>query len=86
MKRVFIARHPAEAHFVKGLLQSEGIEAIVLGEDLSGVRGGVPVTLDTSPSVWVLEDSQIESISILIKRYDCSSALEVGFISPWQSP
>ena len=86
VKQVFIARHPAEGHFVKGLLESEGIQAIVRGEELSGVRGGVPVTLDTSPSVWVFEDSQIEGATVIIKRYDSGTTVGGGTALAWRCP
>lgn len=86
MKRVFTAQHSAEAHFVKGLLETEGIQAEVRGEDLSGVRGGVPITPDTSPSVWVLEDSQLESARAIIKRYETGAGMGPGRTSSWQCP
>jgi hypothetical protein len=86
MKQVFIARHPAEAHLVKGLLESEGIEATVRGEELSGVRGGVPVTPDTSPSVWVLDDSQIERATAIISQYDSGVTMGAESTSPWKCP
>lgn len=84
MKRVFIARHSAEAHFVRGLLETEGIQAEVRGEDLSGVRGGVPVTPDTSPSVWIVEDSEAEHAHTLVTRYETGAGLESGASSSWQ--
>jgi hypothetical protein len=34
MKKVFVARNPAEAHLVKGMLESHGIRAEVQGEAL----------------------------------------------------
>lgn len=56
MKKVFIAKHPTEAHLVRGVLEAEGIQAEVQGESLFGSRGGAPVTADTLPTVWVLAD------------------------------
>ena len=56
MKKVFIAKHPTEAHLVRGVLEAEGIHAEVQGESLFGSRGEAPVTADTLPSVWVLAD------------------------------
>ena len=47
MKQVFVAQHPAEAHFVKGLLEADGIRAEVQGESLFGVRGEAPATPGT---------------------------------------
>jgi hypothetical protein len=84
MKRVFIARHSAEAHFVRGLLETEGIQAEVRGEDLSGVRGGVPITPDTSPAVWIVEDSEAEQAGALVKRYETGTGLESASSSSWQ--
>jgi len=64
---VFIAQHPTEAHLVVGLLASQGIAAEVRGEPLFSVRGEVPVTPSTLPTVWVLEDSQAEPALALIR-------------------
>lgn len=57
MKKVFVARHPAEAHLVRGMLEANGIAVLVRGEDLFSVRGEVPVTPDTLPTVWVLDEA-----------------------------
>jgi hypothetical protein len=66
MRKVFIAAHPTEAYIVKGLLESEGIEAIVRGEALFSARGLTSVTPDTLPSVWVLDADQAERAVALI--------------------
>ena len=66
MRKVFIAAHPAEAHMVRGLLESEGIEAVVRGEALFSARGLAPVTSDTLPSVWVLDPADAEAAASLI--------------------
>jgi hypothetical protein len=50
------------------------------------VRGGVPVRLDTSPSAWVLKDSQIESAIVIIKRYDSGATSGAGSTSSRQCP
>jgi hypothetical protein len=57
--KVFVAQHPTEAHLVAGLLKIHGVEAVVRGEPLFAVRGEVPVTPSTLPSVWVA-DSLVE--------------------------
>lgn len=69
MKQVHVARHPAEAHLVKGLLESQGIEAVVRGEDLFGARGEVPVTPETCPSVWIVDDALYEKAKSIISAY-----------------
>jgi hypothetical protein len=50
MRRVHIAENPAEAHFVKGLLESKGITASVREEG----------TIGDFPSVWVAEGPNFE--------------------------
>ena len=42
MKQVFQAHDVTEAHFVKGLLESHGLSALVRGEALAGLFGEVP--------------------------------------------
>jgi putative signal transducing protein len=67
MRRIFIAAHPTEAHMIRGLLEYEGIEAIVRGEALFGARGLTPLTPDTLPSVWVIDPADAERALALIE-------------------
>ncbi len=53
MKLIHTAKHPTEAHLVKGMLENEGIRASVLGDQLYGAYGELPVL----PTVWVLDDT-----------------------------
>jgi hypothetical protein len=78
VKRVYVAKHPTDAHLVKGLLEGEGIPVIVKGEALWIARGEIPITPDTCPSVWVLEDSDYE------RAIEVLSALEPDEASPPQ--
>ncbi len=57
MQRVYVADHPVGAHVVKGFLEESGIPAVVQGDMLFWVRGEIPVTQDTAPSVWVDDDA-----------------------------
>jgi len=56
MELVYVGWNTAEAHLVKGLLQSAGIAAEVRSEILSGVIGEIPMTIESRPSVWVREE------------------------------
>jgi hypothetical protein len=78
--KVFIAQHPTEAHLVAGLLESGGIGAEVQGEALFSARGEVPITPSTLPSVWVLDDSQVDEALELIRRPrpDAAAATAAG--------
>ena len=49
MKLVFTAKHPTEAHLIRGMLESEGIRAEVRGDQLYGAFGELPVL----PTVWI---------------------------------
>ena len=55
MIRIYGARDPIEAEFVRGLLEAEGIDAVVQGNALQTVLGDVPPTPAALPSVWVNE-------------------------------
>ena len=69
MKKVYIAKNPADAHLLKALLEGEGIQADVIGEFLYSCRGEVPISRDTLPSVWVIDDSDSEKAEELIRQY-----------------
>ncbi len=45
-----------DAHFLRGLLEQEGIAAVVQGEALEGAWGNLPVSARSMPSVWVNEE------------------------------
>ena len=75
MKKVYAASNPVDAHLVKGFLEGESISAEVQGEFVFGVRGEVPITPDTAPSVWILDDSD----------YDKAMALVATFSKPAQT-
>lgn len=55
MIRVFVAAHPAEAHLVKGMLETAGIPCEIRREALFGAAGEVPV-FDARPEVWVTDE------------------------------
>jgi hypothetical protein len=67
MTKVFVAQHPTEAHLVAGLLASQGIGAEVLNESLFSVRGEVPVTPETLPTVWVVNDQDAEAALAILR-------------------
>ena len=66
MRKVFTATHPAEAHLVRGWLANAGVDATVAGEELFQTRGGgAPITPDTLPTVWVLDDDETRARELL---------------------
>lgn len=69
MKKVYVAKNPADAHLLKALLEGEDIRADVIGEFLYRCRGEVPISRDTLPSVWVVEDADSEKAEEIIRQY-----------------
>lgn len=57
MIEIYRAAHPALAHLLRGLLEAEGIEAVVTGEQAFSLRGETPITTETLPRVSVLNDA-----------------------------
>ena len=66
MKQVHIARHAPEAHIVKGLLESNGIEAVIRGEFLTSGWGELPVDVC---SVWVADDAHYERAQAVLLEF-----------------
>ena len=85
MKQVFVAQHPTEAHFVKGLLEADGIPAEVHGESLFGARGEAPVTPDTLPSVWVNESDTSGALQVLAD-YGRRATPAAAAANTWRCP
>jgi len=70
MNRVFVAHDPIEAHFVRGLLEREGIAAEVRGEALFGLRPEIGIASDNLPSVWIAEDAQLKAALEFVADYE----------------
>jgi hypothetical protein len=84
MKKVYIAKHPTEAHLIKGLLESYSISCEVRGESLFGVRGELPITTDTFPSVWIHDDEDFEKARAIVNDYDKGDKDHVPKRSSWK--
>ena len=82
MKQVYLAQDPVEAYFVKGLLEAEGIAALVRGEYLFAVRGAVPVTY---PTVWA-DDADEERARAIVAEYERVQRSPLPQGARWQCP
>lgn len=69
MQHVYAARDAMDAHFVKGLLEQEGIEAIVQGEALQQAWSNLPLSADSLPSVFVVNDADLARAAPIIEEY-----------------
>lgn len=56
--KIFVAKNPAEAHIVCGLLLAENIRCEVRGEGLFGLKGEIPFSDDSDPYVWLQRPEQ----------------------------
>lgn len=74
MKKIYTAPNPAEAHLVRGLLESYGIHSEVRGESLFSVRGELPMFGETSPTVWVLLEKDVPEAIKIIQEYEANDA------------
>ena len=75
MKRVYVATTPVDAQFVKAFLESAGIAASVRGEHLFALRGSVPMTDDTLPSVWIEDEDDLEQAQRLLAQLEARARL-----------
>lgn len=66
MKALHNARHAAEAHLIRGYLESFGIPALVRGEFLAGGIGELPADVC---KVWVLDDSDHARAGDLLRQF-----------------
>ena len=66
MKQIHTAKHAMEAHLVKGFLESNGIEAVVKGDYLTGGWGELPVDLCT---VWITDDALYDRANTLLVTF-----------------
>ena len=56
LKKIYEADGPGDAHVLRGLLEVEGIEAVVRGDDMVPLQGGTLSFVEMRTSVWVLDD------------------------------
>lgn len=72
MTEIYRAAHPAQAHLLRGLLDAEGIDAVVIGEFGFNVRGEAPITTDTLPRVCVINPEDAERARAIAVSFDQS--------------
>ena len=58
--KLYIADGPADAHLLRGLLESEGLTAFVRDDGMVPLQAVGFFKMDTRPSVWVLADDEAQ--------------------------
>ncbi len=81
LTRVYKAADPLEAEFVRGLLENEGVPAVVQGSHMGGWYGPVVGPL-VAPTVLVRE-ADLAAAEEIVGRY-ISGEVETG--EPWTCP
>jgi hypothetical protein len=63
--RIYTFSHEAEGLILQSLLEEEGIESLVQGRDLVIAQGGLPITNETMPTIWVRRLDEAKALSIV---------------------
>lgn len=83
MRQVYSAEHPTEAYIVRGILESGGIEAVVKGDILFSARGEIPLTPETAPSVWIVEENRYDEARRIVSRYELANSGKMPSGETW---
>ena len=67
MKKIYAADNSLEARLILGLLEQNGISAIIQGEELLSARGELPFAPSSGPCVWVANNDDEERAAALIQ-------------------
>jgi len=84
MIEIYRAAHPAQAHLLRGLLEAEGIESVVIGEFGFNVRGEAPVTTETLPRVCVVNPDDAARARAIAVSFDQGDT--AGPAATWVCP
>lgn len=84
MVKVYVAAGPMQAHIFQDLLTAEGIESVIQGEDLFGMRGELPLTNDSLPSIWVSEENYERARELVLDFEEGENASADG--ASWVCP
>lgn len=82
MKKVYTTCSLGEAYCVKTLLEAEGVSSIVRNESLMQAQA----TADGHPSVWILDDGQLEAAESIVCGYTSGDGSSRENSSPWRCP
>ncbi|MEE3202026.1 MAG: DUF2007 domain-containing protein [Acidobacteriota bacterium] len=86
LKKLYVAAGPGDAYVLRGLLEAEGISAIVRGDDMVPFQGGSLFEIETRPSVWVLgnDREQYARALVIAEDYTARKATDIVADVPWK--
>jgi hypothetical protein len=82
-QRVFVAQHHAETHLLRGLLQSEGIEAEVRREFLHPTMEVSTLIPGMRPEVWILESKDLARALSVVHAFINREGMSAGEHPHW---
>jgi hypothetical protein len=65
LAEVYVAENSLEAHFLKNLLEDEGIDVEVVGEGLAFAMGDLPLGWPTMPRLWVRQEDAANAKALI---------------------
>jgi hypothetical protein len=76
MRHVYTGRDEMDAHFVKGMLEQEGINAVITGQNLEATWSTLPLSDQSLPAVWVDDGDEERALAIVrdYQRVDAANA------------
>ena len=86
MVQVYLARNPADAHMLKAVLKSNGIDCLVQGDQLFQLLGEIPLSQESVPSVWILDTSKFSDAEDIINEYKRVENSNVSEENIWTCP
>lgn len=84
LKRLISARNDFEAHHLRVVLEAAGVRAVVIGEQLGQARGELPLSLASSPCVWV-DEAAFEQAEAVLAEARAEEA-RVDLADAWTCP
>jgi hypothetical protein len=84
MTKLYTAADPLQAHVLRGALEAAGIDAEVRGDYIFSIRGESPVTTETLPSVWILNDEDLEAAQAIV--HDLEQKTAARPVATWKCP
>ena len=83
LTKLYLAANAVDGHMLKGLLEQEGIQAVVRGDDFVPLQGGTLFKMETRPSVWVLDDEHLPRARALAADFGRRSTPSEGPPATW---
>lgn len=89
MRHVYTGRDEMDAHFVKGLLEQEGIAAVVTGENLEAVWSTLQLSATSPPGVYVPDEEEARAALVVadyqqVDRANAQEAVEDAPRATWK--